>query len=285
MIVSMAARPSMIGIMMSMTTRSGFNRSVRSTASLPFSASPATSISEVAWNISFNTPLTRGESSASNTFIMYPSAVTKKLYIGFIDSIADPERPPMSPLHVNRRRNIPHFFTCIAEIYLHQQLLRVSGCSQPHRIVEQAFAPVAGPVQFLVAGQRLGIFRVVSRQIAVPVDQHREYYLRVLLQVFVLNLQDRLIQKGIIFCVIFLGIRAWNRLIIFVEKIIQCELTAVYRFGQNALHDSCTAQRITFSPRLQLIFHQLLQLFRQLHDLRYGLFGFPRAAGNLLRHV
>jgi len=75
MIRSVASRPSILGMWMSIVTRSGRRRATRSTASSPLVAVPTTSIAGSLTRMCVSISLATMESSAMTTRIRCPCAV------------------------------------------------------------------------------------------------------------------------------------------------------------------------------------------------------------------
>ena len=87
---------------------------------------------------------------------------------------AHPERSPVLTVKINRGGNIPHLFTGITIIDLHQNRLKIFSRRQSNRIVKYPFGTIAHFVFFQITSQRFAEAGVVSRQVTVSVNKHRK---------------------------------------------------------------------------------------------------------------
>ena len=103
---------------------------------------------------------------------------------------------------IDRSRDIPHRHARVTLVDLAQIALAVLvvilGCGQPCRVVKNPFGPVAGLVNVGITGQRLRIFAVMGRQVAVAVHEHGKDHHRVRGGKGILKILDRHIQIKIV---------------------------------------------------------------------------------------
>ena len=100
-----------------------------------------------------------------------PSTTTAKLLPRWRAGPIPYAKPaPVFSRHVNRRRQVVHHFAGVAFVGLQQERFGVGAAAGTGAVVEDALGAVVDEVGIVVAGQGLGEFLVVGREIAFVVD-------------------------------------------------------------------------------------------------------------------
>ncbi len=170
----------------------------------------------------------------------------------------------MFALDEDRRGDVPHRLAGVARIDLAQDLVAVlAGVArrgQARGVVEDALGAVPFLVVNRIAGQVLGVERVVGGQVAVAIDQHGEHHHVVLGQKGVLDLEDAIIKVAVVIGVKLGDLRVGQRpggdfFVVGVENLLAAQLAAVDGVLEDALHgtgaNDCQGARLGQQLSLQ----------------------------------